>query len=371
MRVAEVSGRNERNEIMQTRTIIVAAAAMLLAAGAANADDVFNMGPGLTSQSFVTVGNPGNAADVIDDPYGNPQGSVGYTYQMGQYDVTAAQYCQFLNSVASTDPYSLYNINMAGGPGSGACGVNRTGSPGSYSYNITSGYSVKNGNFPVNFVSWGDAARFSNWLTNGQPNTGVENLTTTENGSYYLNGATTAGQLTTVIRTASAIYVIPTENEWYKAAYYDPSLNGGEGGYWAYPTKSNTEPTNVFSSTGTNNANYYFLSGGSSDPTNYLTVVGDFADSQGPYNTYDMGGDVFQWNEMIVGGLNRGQRGGSFDISGLDLQSGFGTASYPLNEDSDVGFRVAEVPEPATMAILVLGVLTLLRRRNQGTSSGR
>ena len=40
-------------------------------------------------------------------------GSVAYTYQMGKYDVTVGQYCQFLNAVAKTDTYGLYNGSMA------------------------------------------------------------------------------------------------------------------------------------------------------------------------------------------------------------------------------------------------------------------
>jgi hypothetical protein len=172
---------------MQATKIIAAVAATLLAAGTVQAD-VFNMGSGLTSLTFVTVGNPGNAADVNLDCYGNPLGSVAYTYQMGKYDVTAAQYCAFLNAVAKTDPYGLYNSFLAGGPGSMACGINQTGTQGSYQYNTTSGYTVNNGNFPVNWISWGDAARFCNWLTIGQP-TGPEGAGTTETGSYTLNGA--------------------------------------------------------------------------------------------------------------------------------------------------------------------------------------
>ena len=75
----------------------------------------------------------------------------------------------------------------------------------------------------------------------------------------------------------------------------------GDAGYWTYPTKSNTAPSNVLSATGTNNANYLASPIPTlaiyTDPTNHLTPVGAFAASPGPYGTYDMGGDVWQWNE--------------------------------------------------------------------------
>ena len=354
---------------MQARTATVAAVAILLSAVAVQAD-VFNMGSGLTSLTMVTVGNPGNASDVnLDSNNNNPLGSVAYTYQMGEFDVTAAQYCQFLNAVAKTDPYGLYSTSMANTPSYGytGCGIVQTGNPGNYSYNISNaGFTVNNGNFPVNYVSWGDAARFCNWLTNGQPTTGVENLNTTENGSYYLNGVTSTAALMAVTRTVSAKYVIPTENEWYKAAYYKGG--GTNAGYWEYPTQSNTVPSNVLSSTGTNNANFWNGSS-ATDPTNILTVVGAFADSPGPYGTYDMGGDVWQWNEAnIFGyGLFRGIRGGSAaDIDGF-LQAARWNDDYPYDDPTGefmlLGFRVSEVPEPATMAFLALGGLVLFRRK--------
>ena len=227
---------------------------------------VFNMGgtynqatgtwTGAASLQFVTVGNPGNAADPAT---GSLYGSVGYTYQMGQYDVTAGQYTALLNAVAATDTYGLYNSGMAVvGTGSYGCGIVQSGSSGSYTYSVATAYQ----NFPVNCVSWGDAARFCNWLQNGQL-TGAEGPGTTETGAYTLNGDTT-NYLET--RNAGAKYFIPSENEWYKAAYYNPS----NGSYWAYPTQSNTAPGNIAARTGTNNANYYF--GSATIPTRRTTL---------------------------------------------------------------------------------------------------
>jgi formylglycine-generating enzyme len=122
--------------------------------------DVFNMPLGQKSLQFATVSDLGNAVDTTG------YGSVSYLYNIGKYDATTAQYASFLNAVAKADPYALYDVGMTGQ--GAACGITQNGSSGSYSYTLTSGCE----NRPVTCVSWGDAARFCNWLQNGQP-TGV------------------------------------------------------------------------------------------------------------------------------------------------------------------------------------------------------
>jgi formylglycine-generating enzyme required for sulfatase activity len=213
---------------------------------------------------------------------------------------------------------------------------------------------------PVDNVSWGSAARFCNWLDNGQP-VRPEGNGTTETGAYTLNGATTGAQLMIVVSpshsgSGAPKYFLPSENEWYKAAYYDAS----NGTYWTYPTQSNTVPSNLLSATGTNNANFCVgtFPSGCTDPTNYLTQVGAFTDSPGPYGTYDMGGDVWQWNEANINNFYRGSRGGAFGYDSYDLASST-RVHYPPDEDSLVGFRVAEVPEPGSITLLLAASLGL------------
>ena len=207
--------------------------------------DVFNMPGGQTSLQFVTVGDPGNAADPTTG-----YGAVGYVFQIGTYDVTVGQYCQFLNAVAKTDTYGLYNSGMA--TDFPTIAIIQSGSSGNYSYLVAGGYSQA-ANCPIFDVNWGDAARFCNWLQNGQP-TGAQGPGTTETGAYTLNGD--VSDLLSETRNTQATYFLPSRDK-RKAAYYDPALNGGTGGYWLFPTRSDTEPSNSLSTTGTNNANFF------------------------------------------------------------------------------------------------------------------
>jgi formylglycine-generating enzyme required for sulfatase activity len=344
------------------------AAALLASAATVRAQpiNVFNMGgtisggtwTGLASLQFVTVGNPGNVADSAYNSGmgtstvpGTGLGAVSYTYMMGEFDVTAAQYAVFLNAVATaSDPYGIYCSGMAtvGGSTHG-CGIVQSGTPGNYSYTVAPACQ----NFPVNYVTWGDAARFCNWLQNGQPTGGTEGAGTTETGAYTLDGDTT--NLLTENRNPGATYFIPSENEFYKAAYY---VGGGtNGGYWTYPTKSLNVPINslVLAPTSNNDANYYDY--GYTDPTNDLTPVETFAASPGPYGTYDMGGDVFQWNEAVISGSFRGFRGGSWLLNSHYLASSTRDLNSPTDENGDVGFRVASVPEPGSLALLLAGAV--------------
>ncbi len=318
-------------------------------AGAASAANVFNMPAGLTDLEFVPVGNAGNAPDT------RGLGAVAYAYDIGKYEVTAGQYATFLNAVAATDAYDLYNTKMVSTYG---CNVKRSGSVGSYTYSVDADWA----NRPVNYVSWGDCARFVNWLTNGQP-TGVQDASTTEDGSYVLNGVTDLNGLLAVTRkTAGDMkrYCIPTEKEWYKAAYH--KNDGVTGNYWDYPTRSDSAPGRDMSETTNpgNNANYKSSDYLIGSPY-YRTPVGEFELSDSPYGTFDQGGNVAEWNETIwPPGSYRGVCGGSFWEPDYILGVDFGLYGLPTYESYATGFRVAIVPEPASIGMLGLGVVGIL-----------
>ena len=279
----------------------------------------------------VPVGNPGNANDTHGDGYGG----VAYTYNIGKFEVTAGQYTEFLNAVADTDTYGLYNSSMWSS--SYGCKIEQTGSSGSYEYSVAPDWADR----PVNYVSWGDAARFSNWLHNGQPTCG-QDLTTTEDGSYYLDGAMSNAELMAVVREADATWVIPSEDEWYKAAYH--KNDGVTGNYWDYPTSSDSVPSNDLIDPDPGNNATFDDSGYTIGSPFYRTEFGEHENSDSPYGTFDQGGNVWEWNEAILYGSYRGLRGGSFNNNDNYLHAANRDYSTPTGESGLIGFRVAEVP---------------------------
>jgi len=288
---------------------------------------------------MVTIGNPGNAPDVR---YGTPgRGGVPYTYDIGKHEVTVAQYTEFLNAVAATNTYGLYNPNMADTTAQYGCNIQQSGSPGGFTYTVGDGSPTDVaawGDRPVNFVGWGDAARYANWLHNGKP-TGEQDLTTTEDGSYFLNGATNPSALLAVVREPDATWVIPSEDEWYKAAYH--KNDGVTGAYFDYPTRSDDVPSNdwVDPDPG-NHANYYQDDYTIGSPC-WRTKAGEFENSGSPYGTFDQCGNVLEWTETVLGSA-RCTRGGSFGDGSTIHAASFSTDS-PNMESGRIGFRVCDV----------------------------
>jgi formylglycine-generating enzyme required for sulfatase activity len=298
----------------------------------------------------VTVGNPGNAGDPIE--FQGSFGAVDHVFRIGKYEVTTGQYAAFLNAVAATDPYGLYDTRMWSH--AQGCKIERTGAPGSFAYSVAPDWA----NRPVNFISWGDAARFANWLHNGQP-TGSPDLTTTEDGSYFLNGKQSDFELESVVREPDATWVIPTENEWYKAAYH--KNDGATGNYFSLPTGTNAAASNdLVDPDPGNNATFQRSPGAdfTIGAPYFRTEVGAHENSESPYGTFDQGGNVLEFNETVPENDIRGIRGGSWfwgDISKFSRP----VDMHSSDEFSDLGFRVARVgaEAPVVPALPVPGLL--------------
>ena len=298
---------------------------------------------------MVTVGDPGNAYDTINTGTNPNYGAVADSFQIMKYEWTNSQYTDFLNSVAVTDTYSLYNASM----GSDARGgITRSGSSGSYTYAAKTNMGDK----PVIYVSWFDAARVSNWLMNGGTSS-----SSTETGAYTLAGGT-SGNAPAV--NNGATFYVPTENQWYKAAYY----KGGStnAGYWDYATQSDSAPTAVTAgltgigssgSTG-NFANYDSVAIWNGQTGNVTTVGTNGGASA--YSAFDMSGNVFEWNDLTgAAGSSRGLRGGGWDYDAFYLSSSGRDSSGPSFEIDNIGFRLASpvgVPEPSTWVMGLAGI---------------
>lgn len=282
--------------------------------------DVLRMPGALMSMEFVPVGHAGNPPD----PSGTLHlGSVAEAFEIGKYEVTVAQYAEFLNATGASDPHGLYNDS--GSPNMTAF-ISRTGSSGSYVYTVIAGKE----NLPISYVSWFDAARMANWLHNGQ-GTG-----STEYGAYQLQ---VEGGVTTIIgnRTTAARYFLPTENEWYKAAYFNPADGDVSADkYWFYPTKSDSAP----SGTAPGGANYQGAGHGTSQE---LWQVGTCFEAPNYFGTFDQAGNVWEWNETVIAPGKRGLRGGGVDNNEIALQSTWRAMdnTQPTFEGGNVGFRLA------------------------------
>jgi sulfatase modifying factor 1 len=311
---------------------------------------------GQISIATVPVAYVNNAPDTAHNNFG----SVGYEYNIGTYDVTSSQYCAFLNAVAANDVYGLYHPNRASTT-EGNPGIIQNGSPGSYTYTVIDG----RGNYPATDVSFFNAARFANWLDNGQP-VGAEGVGTTETGAYTLSptmdasvAALPPGQKQNyesstqdndaVVRSATASWAVPTENEWYKAAYFDPDRNPANyvGDYWYFPDRTDTSQIAETQMT-------FNISGNVND----TTPVGTYPDPSF-VGTYDQGGDVYQWNESIPGGGGvRGIRGGAFDGNDVGYAADFESSKQQpwitgsVGNNGDIGFRVVQLKPLATGGLM-------------------
>ena len=270
----------------------------------------------------VPVGNPGNAADM--QPFGTI-GAVDHEFEIGETEVTNAQYVAFLNTVdpSGANPHDIYNSKMMSDALGGV----------DFSAAAAAGmkYTAKSGRAddPVVFVSFYDAARFANWLHNGQGAGG------TEDGAYLLSDAEF------ITRKITASWCLPSADEWFKAAYH--KNDGVTGNYFEYPTSSDVVPTAAAPPGAANTANF-------NHAVDTLTPAGAYTSAASPYGTYDQGGNVWEWTDTATNPQfgDRVVAGGSWMNNATYLAASTHFATLAVYEYNTIGFRVARV-EPGVL----------------------
>jgi formylglycine-generating enzyme required for sulfatase activity len=288
--------------------------------------DTFGSGPNTFAIEFVTVGDPGNAADTAGSPVA--AGSVPYTYRIGKYEISEEM---------------IDKANALGG------------------LSIT-----KDGRAPqkpATNVNWNEAARFVNWLNVDQGFQPAYKFATQPGESGYSADAnielwqpSDAGyNPSNLYRNSLARYFLPTVDEWYKAAYFDPIRSV----YYDFPTGSDTAPTAVPS--GTVAGTVVYGQAPDASPADIVLVGG-----LSPYGTMGQGGNVWEWEETEFDLVNnaiqfpRGIRGGCWCSSAGELSSSSRSGEFPSSENNNQGIRVASVPEPATARLATAALLAIV-----------
>jgi sulfatase modifying factor 1 len=325
-------GRWTRSRVLSVAAGALATVASMAAPSCAGTV-TFGTGSNQFQMEFVTIGDPGNAADFTGSP--SPAGSVGYTYGIGKFEVSEDMITKFNASqtLQITTRYTLGAAKAASG------------------------------------ISWNEAARFVNWLNTSTGNQAAYKFTTS--GVNDDSASWTSGEagydVNNPYRNRLAMYVLPSYNEWYKAAYYDPNKSGGAG-YWDYATGSDSAPAAVSSGTGTGaNGNNEAVYGSQVFPADVNQAGG-----LSPYGVMGLNGNVTEWHEDSVSlthgvsSSHRGLRGGSWFYKATELN--IREFSVPTNSGNSYGFRVARlsssavVPEPTSMVIFGLGALGMAYR---------
>jgi formylglycine-generating enzyme required for sulfatase activity len=250
---------------------------------------------GMTQAAMVTIGDAGNAADSTG------YGAVGYSYQISATEVTIAE---FTASGAGDGNENYWND-----------GVRTVGTAA-----------------PASYISLYEAMGYCNWLTSGDIN----------NGAYQFSGGVyQSTDRASAVTTYGTVYALPTEDEWYKAAYY----TGNSGDLWSlFANGTDTIPTH-----GTTDGWNYYNNGYVNGDPNYTWTTGYGGEEQN--GTYDMMGNVWEWMETSGGVL----RGGGYDASEFYLRSSDRHNYDPSVVEINIGFRVVAIPEPATAMLLAIG----------------
>lgn len=284
----------------------------------------------LGEEAWLDVGAPGNLPDT------SGLGSVAYEFQIMQYEVTVREYVDFLNREAvAADPHELWvpamgehvitDLGQGGIRKDVPQCILREGQPGVWKYVAV----PEREHGPVFFVSFLSAARYANWLHNDRA------VGATETGAYDLSYDETP------LRSATAKVWLPSEDEWYKAAYFQLHEQGGPASnYWRFPTSSDQLPEKA--EAGSESTNVACYSRGFSG----MLPVGSFPNARSPWGAMDMGGNVWEWTDTVIFETKRVLRGGSAPHNVEKLRSNVRSNASPDRWYPDTGFRLArQVPE--------------------------
>ncbi|MBL0922675.1 MAG: SUMF1/EgtB/PvdO family nonheme iron enzyme, partial [Phycisphaerales bacterium] len=221
-----------------------------------------------------------------------------------------------------------------------------------------------NANKPMR-ASWRMAARFANWLHNDQADaawafeTGAYDTSTfgTTQNEHGINVLTDQQQ-----RSEGARFFIPTADEWKKAGFYDPNRYGEEdGGWWLYPTTSDTAPYAAAPEFGGE------TNGGPFPPGQIRPLdVGSYPHVQSPWGLLDVSGGAHEWMEDFQNPAVPSSRlaGGTSIYFPSPTEVGDHlTVLGGLSPADLTGIRLASViPSPSPIAVLAVGFSCLFRR---------
>ncbi|MCZ7931158.1 SUMF1/EgtB/PvdO family nonheme iron enzyme [Agrobacterium leguminum] len=314
---------------------------------------------------FVRVADKGNPVDPRTG-----RGRVEYDFDIGKYELSNREYAEFLNAVAREgDAYGLFKIDMQTGV---VGGLEKISESGKATYRSKPGWEKR----PVTYVSWFDLARMANWLHYGRPAIGRQELGTTEGdaktGAYDTRAfpapKASFDSARLPSRNLGARFFIPSDDEWYKAAYY----NAEHRRYFKYPTKSDTPPKPA-SAQMPAGANYTLLDQLGEGMPYFVSEVDAFAASESYYGTRQQGGNVWEWIEdwrsKGEGGCwrcdewTKGMRGGSFNYTEIGLSAENLDPGAPELGLFVYGARLARLeegwrpvsPSPVTLILDTLG----------------
>ena len=297
--------------------------------------DTFGSGGNAFTIDFVDIGNAGNADDAGAGGgiYSGPYGGVPYQYRMGTFEISQ----------------DAITKATAGGLAS-----------------VTAG--AHTGNEPAAQMTWFEAAAFVNWL-NDQRTPGLKayNLTGVTSLTPWASGDAWQAGGENLFRHKDAYYFLPSEDEWYKAAYHQNT--GVNADYWDYATGSNTIPTQALTD-GTTPFTAIFDGVEARTPEDPADV--NLAGGLSAYGTMGQNGNVYEWAESAFDGINNSSselreiRGGAWFFPEDILRASDRGTDSPTVSDNGLGFRVASVPEPtSTVLMLSAGVFALARRRRR------